>query len=99
MDKYIDAVENKCIDLHQEVNYLSVQEEMEEFMFLGLRMISGVSKRDFEELFKVDFAKIYGEILVSLVEKQLMKEDGDKISLTETGIDVSNYVMAEFLLS
>lgn len=99
MDKYINAVENNCNDLHQEVNHLSVQEEMEEFMFLGLRMISGISKRKFEELFQVDFDKVYGEILNNLIEKQLMQEDGDRILLTEKGIDVSNYVMAEFLLS
>jgi oxygen-independent coproporphyrinogen-3 oxidase len=99
MDKYLNAVANNCNDLHQEMNCLSVQEEMEEFMFLGLRMISGVSKSKFEELFQTDFTKIYGEIVDNLKGKKLLDEDGDRIFLTEKGIDVSNLVMAEFLLS
>ena len=32
-----------------------------------------------------------------MYQKQLLEDTGDNICLTEKGIDVSNYVMSEFL--
>lgn len=84
------------------VEKLSVHEQMEEFMFLGLRMLEGVSVEAFRMCFGHDLEKIYG----SVIEKNILDgllyyvkiEDTDKqIALTEKGIAVSNYVMAQFL--
>jgi len=99
MKEYLDAVENHCRNLHREVHSLSVQEEMEEFMFLGLRMIEGVSVKAFEEKFHSDFESIYGMCVNELTEKSLLQMNGDRVLLSSKGIDLSNQVMAEFLLS
>ena len=42
---------------------LTREDEMGEFMFLGLRMTKGVSKKDFQEYFGTSIEKIYGEVL------------------------------------
>ncbi len=83
-----------------ELSYISVREQMEEFMFLGLRMTNGISKKEFYRRFQTDISEIYGEILVALYEKDLLAEDKmqDRIYLTRKGIDLSNMVLAEFLL-
>lgn len=98
MNEYLKSVENKCMHMHQEINILSIQEQMEEYMFLGLRMISGVSIMQFENMFNTDFQKVYGLCVQKLEKEGLVKIANSKISLTEKGLDLSNYVMAEFLL-
>lgn len=78
---------------------LSRKEEMEEFVFLGLRMTEGISLVKYKERFGVDFKEIYCSVLDFLMEKQLLAEskNHDRIYLTNRGIDVSNMVLAEFL--
>ncbi len=73
---------------------------MEEFCFLGLRMKEGISRREFNRRFGVRFTEVYGDVADSLLEKKLLAEDAfhDRIYLTDRGIDVSNTVLAEFLL-
>ena len=41
---------------------------------------------------------VYGEVLRKLKGEQLIEEVAGYVRLTEHGIDVSNYVLAEFLL-
>ena len=100
MNVYINLCENgeSCILEKEE---LSQQAKMEEFMFLGLRKMEGVSKQEFCNEFGVEIEAVYGEILDSLKEKGLLIEENKEeiiwIKLTELGIDVSNQVMVEFL--
>ena len=47
----------------KEVQVLSRQEQMEEFMFLGLRMTEGVDLQRFERLFGCRMEEIYGEVI------------------------------------
>ena len=71
---------------------------MEEYMFLGLRMTEGISKQEFFDSFRQDFDFTYGEVVLKLKEQGLLKEEGDRIFLTDKGVDISNTVLAEFLL-
>ncbi len=81
-----------------EVETLSKKDCMEEFMFLGLRMMKGVSKKEFADAFHVSIGEIYGGVLETLKSQKLIREKDGRIFLTERGIDVSNVVLAEFLL-
>lgn len=76
---------------------LSIKEQMAEYMFLGLRKIKGVSKQRFAECFGSSMEDIYGNVIEDMKKKGLLQEQGDSVRLTERGIDVSNYVMSEFL--
>ena len=75
---------------------------MEEFLFLGFRMMRGVSEQAFSDRFGTDMETIYGEALKKLSGERLLEayQNGTERfwRLTEKGIDVSNYVLAEFLL-
>ena len=75
---------------------------MEEFLFLGLRMMCGVSEQRFLERFGITMEAVYGETLKTLSGEGLLEayQNGTERfwRLTEHGIDVSNYVLAEFLL-
>lgn len=94
------------VGCREELQVLSPQEQMEEFMFLGLRMTEGVSERDFEDRFGQRLADIYGGVIQAnlrdgLLEWQCGEEHGNarRLALTERGLDISNYVMAQFLLT
>lgn len=97
----------------EQIEVLSVRDEMEETMFLGLRMAKGVSVQRFRDLFGCEMEKVYGaELEESIQEGLLEKKDGAgacemgteeipegdiRYVLTRHGVDVSNYVMAKFL--
>lgn len=55
---------------------LTVNEEMEEFMFLGLRKIEGVSSKAFYREFGTDIEEIYGNILRKMLNDGLMEQRG-----------------------
>ena len=77
---------------------LSLEDEMSEFMFLGLRMTEGVSKAEFLEGFGTPIESVYGNVLDKYKSVGLLEEKEGRIFLTRAGIHVSNGVMAEFLL-
>ncbi len=77
---------------------LTTEEQMEEFMFLGLRMMCGVDGRAFYDKFGQEMEAVYGPVLAKMMSQGLMQEESGRVKLTDRGIDVSNYVMAEFLL-
>ena len=86
------------IDNHSEEQILTLNDEMEEYMFLGLRMMKGVDTERFGELFGKSFDELYGEITARQIEQGLMVRDGNRVRLTDIGIDISNTVMAEYML-
>lgn len=98
-------------DIHEYIKYsydhekikkdneeLTMNQQMEEFMFLGLRMCKGISRHKFAKLFNIDIDQVYGEVISNLMDKKLLIHQEDRIFLSKKGIDVSNYVLAEFLL-
>ena len=85
-------------NLHVAADVIDKKEQMEEFMFLGLRMTQGVSKKEFQEYFGTAIENIYGEVLKKYKKQGLLLEESGRIFLSREGIHVSNAVMAEFLL-
>ena len=84
--------------MRKDREFLTQEDEMAEFMFLGLRMTDGVSKTEFQEYFGTAVEKIYGEVLDKYKRQGMLVEKDDRIFLSRTGIHVSNAVMADFLL-
>ena len=84
----------------EEPAVLSEKDMMAEFMFLGLRMISGISKQKFKRCFGKDYDTIYGGVTEKLIKEGLAEifDDGDRICLSEKGIDVSNSIFVNFIL-
>jgi oxygen-independent coproporphyrinogen-3 oxidase len=97
LEEYImNAGDHALTDKEQEV--LTVKQQMEEFMFLGLRLTRGISKAAFQQSFHVTLENIYKEELDRSIKEGLLEENGDRLCLTDKGIDLSNTVMARFLL-
>lgn len=83
----------------EDEEYLTLEDRMSEFMFLGLRKVcDGVSKTEFKKRFEKDYDDIFGNITRRHVQNGLLEDDGERVALTRRGIDISNIVMADFLL-
>lgn len=89
---------NRLYEIYDDIQKLSLNDRMEEFMFLGLRKIGGISKAEFEKTFSKNIADVYGKVIEENVLNGLLVDDGDVIKLTDRGVDISNVVMADFLL-
>ncbi|NDL68699.1 radical SAM family heme chaperone HemW [Anaerotalea alkaliphila] len=85
-------------EIRREVHPVPLEEAVEEFMFLGLRQMAGVKKREFEEKFEIPMDSLYGEVIQQLKKAKLLRETREGIQLTRKGIDLSNRVLSRFLL-
>lgn len=86
------------LEEREDFTRLRRKDEMEEFMFLGLRKINGVSEYDFYKSFRVSMDEIYKESIENLIKEGLLVREEDRIRLTDRGIDLSNYALSQFLL-
>ena len=83
---------------HTEEIPIGARERMEEFMYLGLRMTSGVRRSVFKERFGRNLDDVFGDAVCGLCADALMSDDGEVIRLSGRGTDLSNYCFAKFLL-
>lgn len=81
----------------KQIQFLSVQEQMEEYMFLGLRLVKGISKAKFKEVFQKDIFEIYEKPIKRLISEKLLEENSTDIFPTRRGLEVNNYVGSMFL--
>ncbi len=81
----------------REIEVMTKKALEEEFFFLGLRMCEGVSLVEFERRFGESARNVYPGLMEKLNDQRLAVLSGDRFYLTDFGLDVSNYVMAQFL--
>lgn len=123
LQKYME----QPLDCRSAMLALTVKEQMEEFLFLGLRMTKGVNEKEFAECFGCTLEEVYGQVITRNMEAGLLcyrtmnmpgkmqnivfaeQNRADEmqvksyesteryLALTEKGLDVSNYVMAQFI--
>ncbi len=101
LDYYLKRKREKEVKSERQV--LSQKEQMEEFMFLGLRMTKGVCGEEFRRLFGASIDQVYPGVVEDFEKKGLLVRGADpdtgeeRISLTPFGMDVSNVVMSQFI--
>lgn len=89
----------------EDIEQLSWEEQIEEYMFLGLRLTEGISLKAFFNTFGKTLDEVYPGLIERLVSQGLLlitygkNKEAERIFLSEYGLDVSNRVMAEFLLT
>ena len=93
---YLKAVEEENARINEE--HLSLREQMEEEMFLGLRKKTGVSKARFEEKFGTSFENLYGQVVRDLCHQGLLQVEGQQIRMTKKGLFLGDTVAERFIL-
>lgn len=76
---------------------LSLQEEMGEAMFLGLRMTEGVSEEAFVKRYGITITDQYPGVIEKYVRQGLLERRNGHIFLTKEGMNLANAVMCEFV--
>lgn len=84
----------------EDVHALTLLEQMEEFMFLGLRLTEGISVSGFEAAFGRPLREVYEKAVEENLRDGLLayRDGGSRLALTERGLDLANHAMARFLL-
>lgn len=91
------AADGEVSLLKEEVEGITEEDALAEFMFLGLRLTEGVTFARFRGRFGKEMTEIYGKEIADLTAEGLLEQDAQGICLSKRGIDVSNYVFEKFL--
>ncbi|HAT4307016.1 TPA: oxygen-independent coproporphyrinogen III oxidase [Clostridium perfringens] len=97
VEEYINSINERGEAVEEIINN-SKNDNMEEFMFMGLRKINGIDENEFKKRFGMNINDVYGEILNKYIDEGLLIRESGRIFLSEKGIEISNIIMADFLL-
>ncbi|NLP27370.1 MAG: oxygen-independent coproporphyrinogen III oxidase [Clostridia bacterium] len=95
--KYIQAVKetgSSVVESHKN----SLKDEIEEFMFMGLRMVEGVSEDEFYKRFGLSLWDLYEDVLNKFIKLNLLKWRDGRLSIKAEALGISNSIMCEFIL-
>ena len=109
---YIDGKRIKNIDdLREYIKRIGISEsivdeeiintkndDIEEFMFMGLRMNCGIKEEEFKRRFHTDIDNVYKDVIEGNINKGLLERKRGRIYLTDKGIEFSNMVMSDMIL-
>lgn len=98
METYINTVE-AGEDPASETHINTFEDDVEEFIFMGLRMTEGTSAEEFYQRFNADLFDFYGEVIKKYIESGHLKFEKGRLSLTSKGFDISNYILSDFMLT
>ncbi|MDO5572825.1 MAG: radical SAM family heme chaperone HemW [bacterium] len=109
MESYISQITQEHQPARYEKEQLTQKQQIEEFMFLGLRMTEGIRYCEFKRVFGKEPEAVYGQQIHRLIGDGLLERTGENrdrttekddtagIRLTARGLDLSNYVFSFFI--
>ncbi|KGM97917.1 coproporphyrinogen III oxidase [Clostridium novyi A str. 4552] len=97
IEKYISCIEKNKSPIVEKIK-TSLKSDIEEFIFMGLRKIKGISIKEFHKRFNKEIYDLYGTVIKTHISNGLLVEKDDYLYLSHKGIEVSNYVLSDFIL-
>jgi oxygen-independent coproporphyrinogen-3 oxidase len=94
--RYVEMIEQQRRPVVEETR-LSEVDRRAEAVFLGLRMMQGLSFQEFQRVFSADLREQHDDDLARFREAGLIECNGDLIKLTRAGALLSNEVFAAFV--
>lgn len=76
---------------------ISANEQMSEFVFMGLRCEKGISFSEFKNRFGKDLDEVFGEHIKKYSDWGFFVIDGDRLRFSDKGFFVSNTILADFV--
>ena len=84
---------------YDEVKIIDEIDHMNEYIMLGFRKTSGINIDDFKERFNKDFEEIYAANIKYYQSLLLLCKKDKNYFLSEKGLDVSNSILSDFMIS
>ncbi len=81
----------------EEEETLTIQETMENEIFLALRLKDGINIQNLNKKYKINFEENYKSVIKKYSSENLLKIENNHCKLTEKGILLSNEIMSEFI--
>ncbi len=94
--EYTAAIERGDSVLHTR-DLVQVEDEMGEYMMLGLRLNQGIDVAGFKRRFRVSLDEVYGQEITRLADQGLVETRIGKLALTERGRLLGNEVFERFI--
>lgn len=87
--------------IRENIEFIKLEDEMSEFMFLGLRRNKGIDLSEFEKRYNKTIEQVYPNVIEKLIKDGLMlksiNKEETRIFLTKKGFDLSNIVFEKFV--
>lgn len=96
LPKYINNLTNSVLPV-ENIERLSIKEQISEMIFMGLRLTDGISLAEFTDRFTVDLLKLYQLEIEDCLSKGLIEIKDKHIRLSEKGLLLGNEVFMKFL--
>ena len=93
--KYIKKIKDN-VDVKELEESLDKEDIINEYIILGLRLVEGISIKEINNKFNIDFLKKYESSINKLKNLELI-DISDNIKLTDKGLDFANIVWEEFV--
>ncbi|AYD40990.1 oxygen-independent coproporphyrinogen III oxidase [Clostridium fermenticellae] len=97
VEKYIEQANTGNL-IKEELHNNSLKDDIEEFMFMGLRKVEGVSMEDFYNRFGIDIYSVYNNIINKYRKQNLLIIKNERLFLSKRGMEVSNSIMCDFIM-
>lgn len=95
--KYMDALAREEFPI-QSTHEVTIKEQMEEEMFLGLRKVVGVNKAHFENKYGLSIEEVYGQVLVKHINGNTIISTDEAVFLSRKGRFIGNEIFQSFLM-
>lgn len=93
---YLESLEQNRLPIAS-IHEVSQEEEQENFMILGLRLMEGIERSEFQRRYGAAVEEVYKEEIEKLEQQEFIKVTENRIFLTERGLLYGNNVFAEFI--
>ena len=95
--KYMDSLASEEFPI-QSTHEVTISEQMEEEMFLGLRKVPGVNKKHFENKYGFSIEEVYGQVLVKHINDNTIISTDEAVFLSRKGRFIGNEIFQSFLM-
>lgn len=95
--KYIKEINESGLSVVESYKN-SKKDDIEEFMFMGLRMTEGVSEDEFYNRFGLSLWELYEEVIKKFIKLDYLEHKDGHLSIKPQALGISNSIMCEFIL-
>ncbi|MEG0014362.1 MAG: radical SAM family heme chaperone HemW [Cellulosilyticaceae bacterium] len=96
LKKYI-AYAGDLEKIRQDEEVITKKMSQEEFMFLGLRLLEGISLAEFQTKYGQALDFVYKNQIEKWIKEKALVQDKDRLYLTDFGVNISNQIFSSFL--
>ncbi len=97
IEEYINLMNsrgNAMVESHKN----SIEDDIEEFIFMGMRKIKGIDEKEFKNRFGRGIDELYRNVIIKYESEKLLERKNGRIFFTERGVELSNRVLTDFIL-